>query len=63
MSGCGRARAVKGLTLELEDLSRGAQREPSISDREPLSGLIERVTFYNPDNGCLRLAGQSSWAE
>lgn len=23
----------------------------SIPDREPLAGLVERVTYHNPDNG------------
>ena len=23
----------------------------AVSDREPLAGLVERVTYHNPDNG------------
>ena len=29
----------------------GAGRQPEISDREVLAGLVERVTFHNPENG------------
>ena len=29
----------------------GNPRSNSAGDREPLSGLVERVTFHNPDNG------------
>ena len=29
----------------------GAGRHPESSDREVLAGLVERVTFHNPENG------------
>ena len=29
----------------------GAVRQAEISDREVLAGLVERVTFHNPENG------------
>ena len=29
----------------------GAGRQAEISDREVLAGLVERVTFHNPENG------------
>ena len=29
----------------------GSDRQAEISDREVLAGLVERVTFHNPENG------------
>ena len=29
----------------------GAGQHPESSDREVLAGLVERVTFHNPENG------------
>ncbi len=46
---------------------RGAVRGPAAADagREALAGLVERVTFHNPDNGfCVlrvKVRGQRTW--
>ncbi len=51
------AKAVACVILELAQLQdchamHSENRGPNdVNEREPLAGLVERVTFHNPDNG------------